>query len=308
MNDNKKKEKENTIVDARKSEWKKNKPLYLMLAPFFVLFACFTVFPVVFSIIISLTDFNVLQFPDFVGMQNYAKLLLEDDIFLTAVKNTFIMAIIVGPIGYMLAFVMAWMLCELPNKLRVLFTIILYGPSLSGNAYMIWTLIFSDDSSGYANSFLISKGLMQSPVLWLHDENYMMLIVILVQLWMSFGVGFLSFIAGLQGIDQAQIEAGMIDGIRNRWQELWHIVLPSMKPVLLFGAITSITSSLSISGTALTGFPSTGYATHTIIDHLNDYGTIRLELGYASAIAVVLFFIMIICNRLVQKFIRRVGT
>lgn len=308
MNDNKKKEKENTIVDARKSEWKKNKPLYLMLAPFFVLFACFTVFPVVFSIIISLTDFNVLQFPDFVGMQNYAKLLLEDDIFLTAVKNTFIMAIIVGPIGYMLAFVMAWMLCELPNKLRVLFTIILYGPSLSGNAYMIWTLIFSDDSSGYANSFLISKGLMQSPILWLHDENYMMLIVILVQLWMSFGVGFLSFIAGLQGIDQAQIEAGMIDGIRNRWQELWHIVLPSMKPVLLFGAITSITSSLSISGTALTGFPSTGYATHTIIDHLNDYGTIRLELGYASAIAVVLFFIMIICNRLVQKFIRRVGT
>lgn len=308
MNDNKKKEKENTIVDARKSEWKKNKPLYLMLAPFFVLFACFTVFPVVFSIIISLTDFNVLQFPDFVGMQNYVKLLLEDDIFLTAVKNTFIMAIIVGPIGYMLAFVMAWMLCELPNKLRVLFTIILYGPSLSGNAYMIWTLIFSDDSSGYANSFLISKGLMQSPILWLHDENYMMLIVILVQLWMSFGVGFLSFIAGLQGIDQAQIEAGMIDGIRNRWQELWHIVLPSMKPVLLFGAITSITSSLSISGTALTGFPSTGYATHTIIDHLNDYGTIRLELGYASAIAVVLFFIMIICNRLVQKFIRRVGT
>lgn len=306
MNDNKKNEK--LIAQAKRSEWKRNKSLYYMLAPFFILFACFTVFPVVFSMVISLTDFNVLQFPDFVGLQNYAKLLLDDDIFLTAVKNTFIMAIIVGPIGYMLAFVMAWMLCELPTKLRVLFTIILYGPSLSGNAYMIWTLIFSDDSSGYINSFLISKGLMQSPILWLHDEQFMMVIVILVQLWMSFGVGFLSFIAGLQGIDQAQIEAGMIDGIRNRWQELWHIVLPSMKPVLLFGAITSITGSLSITGTALTGFPSTGYATHTIIDHLNDYGTIRLELGYASAIAVVLFLIMIVCNRLVQKFIRRVGT
>lgn len=308
MKKNKKNKRADVAVSGNMSEWQKNKSLYGMLAPFFILFAFFTVFPVLFSMVISLTDFNVLQFPKFVGLQNYAKLLLEDDVFLTAVKNTFIMALIVGPVGYMLSFVMAWMLCELPNALRIIFTVILYGPSLSGNAYMIWALIFSDDSSGYINSFLMSRGLTQSPILWLHDEKYMMLVVILVQLWMSFGVGFLSFIAGLQGVDQAQLEAGMIDGIKNRWQELWYIILPSMKPVLLFGSITSITGALSISGTALTGFPSTGYATHTIIDHLNDYGTIRLELGYASAIAVILFLIMIGCNKLVQKFIRRVGT
>lgn len=290
------------------SEWKTKKPLYLMLLPFFILFTLFTVIPVLFAIVVSFTDYNVIQTPHFVGASNYLALFLDDPLFMTALKNTFILAVIVGPVGYILSFIMAWMLCELPDKLRVFLTVILYGPSLAGNAYMIWTLIFADDSTGLANAWLISNGLMSSPVLWLHDEQWMMLIIILVQLWMSFGVGFLSFIAGLQGVDRSLLEAGMVDGIKNRWQELWYIILPSMKPVLLFGAIMAITNAFSITGTPLTGFPSTNYATHSIIDHLNDYGTTKLELGYASAIAVVLFVLMVVCNRLIQKFLRKVGT
>ncbi len=290
------------------SEWKTKRPLYLMLVPFFALFTLFTVIPVLFAMVMSLTDYNVIQTPHFVGLSNYLALFLDDDLFMTAVKNTFVMAVIVGPVGYLLSFTMAWMLCELPDKLRVVLTVILYGPSLAGNAYMIWTLIFSSDSTGFANSWLISNGLMSSPIRWLQDEQWMMLIIIVVQLWMSFGVGFLSFIAGLQGVDRSLMEAGMVDGIKNRWQELWYVVLPTMKPVLLFGAITAITGAFSISGSALTGFPSTNYATHSIIDHLNDYGTTKLELGYASALAVVLFVLMIVCNKLVQKFLRKVGT
>ena len=208
----------------------------------------------------------------------------------------------------MLSFTMAWMLCELPDKLRVIMTVILYGPSLAGNAYVIWTLIFADDSTGFANARLMSMGITDGAILWLHDAKYMMTIILVVQLWMSFGVGFLSFIAGLQGVDRSLQEAGMVDGITNRWQELWYIVLPSMKPVLLFGAIMAITGAFSISGSALTGFPSTGYATHSIVDHLTDYGTTRLEMGYASAIAVVLFVLMVGCNRLIQKVLRKVGT
>lgn len=289
-------------------EIKRNKNLYFMMAPFFILFFIFTVIPVAFSIIMSFTDFNVLQAPNFVGITNYRNLLLADDVFLTAFQNTFIIAIIVGPIGYMLSFLMAWMLNELPRIVRAVLTVVLYAPSMAGNAYMIWTLIFSSDSNGYANALLLSGGFINSPILWLQDTKYMMIIVILVQLWLSFGVGFLSFIAGLQGIDKSQIEAGEIDGIKNRWQELWYITLPSMKPQLLFGAVMSITNSLAVTGTNLTGFPSTGYATHTIVDHLNDFGMIRLELGYASAIAVILFFIMLFANNLVQKFLRKVGT
>lgn len=290
------------------TEIRNKKELYLMLLPFFLVFIVFVVVPVLFSIIMSFTDYNVIQTPSFVGLNNYIDLFLNDDLFITALQNTFVMAVIVGPVGYMLSFCMAWMLCELPDKLRVVLTVVLYGPSLSGNAYMIWTLIFSDDSTGYMNSLLMSLGITDGAILWLHDTKYMMLIVLLVQLWMSFGVGFLSFIAGLQGIDSAQLEAGMIDGITNRWQELWHIVLPNMKPVLLFGAIMAITSAFSISGSALTGFPSTGYATHSIVDHLSDYGTTRLEMGYASAIAVVLFILMVGSNKLIQKFLRKVGS
>lgn len=290
------------------TEIRNKKELYLMLLPFFLVFIVFVVVPVLFSIIMSFTDYNVIQSPSFVGLNNYIDLFLNDDLFITALQNTFVMAVIIGPVGYMLSFCMAWMLCELPDKLRVVLTVVLYGPSLSGNAYMIWTLIFSDDSTGYMNSLLMSLGVTDGAILWLHDTKYMMFIVLLVQLWMSFGVGFLSFIAGLQGIDSSQLEAGMIDGITNRWQELWHIVLPNMKPVLLFGAIMSITSAFSISGSALTGFPSTGYATHSIVDHLSDYGTTRLEMGYASAIAVVLFILMVGSNKLIQKFLRKVGS
>ena len=293
---------------VKTSEWKKNRSLYLMVAPFFVLFTIFTVVPVLFAVTISFTDYNVIQTPNFVGLSNYISLFLNDPLFLTAIKNTFVMAVIIGPCGYLLSFLMAWMLCELNDKLRVILTVILYGPSISGNVFMIWTLIFSSDSTGFANSWLLSSGLINEPILWLQDTNYMMLIIIIVQLWMSFGVGFLSFISGLQGVDTAQLEAGMIDGITNRWQELWYIVLPSMKPVLLFGAVMAITGAFAISGSALTGFPSTGYATHSIIDHLTDYGTTKMEMGYASALAVILFMLSIGSNRLIQKFLRKVGT
>ena len=290
------------------TELRTKKEVYLMILPFTLFFIVFVVAPVLFSVVMSFTDYNVIQSPGFVGLDNYIDLFLNDSLFLTALQNTFVMAVIVGPVGYMLSFTMAWMLCELPDKLRVIMTVILYGPSLAGNAYVIWTLIFADDSTGLANAWLMSIGITDGAILWLHDAKYMMTIILVVQLWMSFGVGFLSFIAGLQGVDRSLQEAGMVDGITNRWQELWYIVLPSMKPVLLFGAIMAITGAFSISGSALTGFPSTGYATHSIVDHLTDYGTTRLEMGYASAIAVSRFVLMVGCNRLIQKVLRKVGT
>ena len=281
-----------------------------MMLPFLILFFTFTVLPVLTSMLFSLTDFNILQFPRFIGLSNYRKLFLEDDIFITAIKNTFIIAVVTGPIGYLLSFLMAWLINELPPKIRAVLTIIFYAPSISGNVYLVFTMIFSSDPYGYLNARLLDWGILDEAVLWLQDPQYMLTIVILVSLWISLGLGFLSFIAGLQTIDKTQYEAGEVDGITNRWQELWFITLPNMKPQLMFGAVMSITSALGVGDitVALTGFPSTGYAAHTIVNHLNDYGSIRMEMGYASAIAVVLFAIMMLSNRLVQKFIKRVGT
>ncbi len=289
---------------------RKYRQLYWMLLPYMLFFFAFTIVPVFVSIFFSFTQFNVLQPPIFIGLNNYVRLFLDDPIFLKAVKNTLILAVITGPFGYLFSFLMAWMLCELPPKLRAVLTVIFYAPSISGNAYVIFTQLFSGDAYGFINSRLLNWGLITEPILWLRDENYMMGIVILVSLWMSLGVGFLSFIAGLQGVERAQYEAAEVDGVKNRWQELWYITLPNMVPQLLFGAVMAVTNSLAVADVtvALNGFPSTNYATHTIINHLNDYGIIRLDMGYACAIAVLLFFLMLFINKAVQRMLGKVGT
>lgn len=292
-------------------DMKRSTPLYIMIAPFMILFFVFVVYPVLSAIWYSFTDFNVLEKANFIGLNNYKKLFLDDSIFITAIKNTLIIAVIVGPGGYIMSFLLAWMINELPHKVGVVLTVIFYAPSMAGNAVLsVFQQIFSNDSNGYLNAFLQNLGIINEPILWLSDSDYVMVVVVLASLWTSMGVGFLSFVAGIKGVDDAQYEAGAIDGIKNRWQELWYITLPNMKPQLMFGAVMAITGSLSVGavGDGLVGFPSPNYATHTIYNHLMDYGSIRMEMGYASAIAFILFLIMIVANMLIQKLLRKVGT
>lgn len=291
------------------NEMKKHKVAYLMVAPYMLIFTTFTVVPVALSIVISFTDFNLLELPNFVFFDNYIRLFLDDDIFILAVKNTLIFAAIVGPVSYMMSLMVAWFINELPPKIRAVVTLIFYAPSISGQVYLIWGTLFSGDSYGWVNGTLLNLGLITKEVQWFKDEDYVMPLCIVVALWTSLGTSFLSFIAGLQGIDRSMYEAGAVDGVRNRWQELWYITLPSMGPQLMFGAIMAITSSFGFGGvvTALCGFPSVNYAAHTIMHHLEDYGSQRFEVGYSSTIAVVLFLIMIGANMLVKKMISKVG-
>lgn len=293
-------------------EMKKNKVFYRMMAPYLIIFTTFTVLPILISLFLSFTYFDIINPPKFIGLTNYVRLILHDDVFLIAVRNTFILAIIIGPISYIAAFVFAWLINELPPKVRWILTIVFYAPSISGAAYLLWQLIFNGDMYGYLNAFLLNLGIIDNPVLWLKTPENALWILIVVQLWLSLGISFLSFVAGLQTVDKDLYEAGAIDGIRNRWQELWYITLPQMKAQLMFGALMQITSSFSIGSLSISllGFPSVEYSGHTIITHLIDFGagSERMELGYASAIATVLFFIMMIANIGMQKVIRRVGT
>ena len=290
------------------SEIRRKKENYFYLLPFFVIFTVFTVLPVLISISLSFTYYNVIGTPRFVGLSNYIQLLFKDDIFKRAALNTLIMAIAVGPVGYIASFILAWMINDLPRGLRSIMVLFMYAPSISGNLYVIWKIIFSDDSNGLANSLLLYYGFIDENIYWLTDKTYMMAIVILVTLWMSMGTGFLSFVAGLQGVDKSLLEAGNVDGIRNRWQELWYVILPSMKPQLQFGAVMSITSAFSIGDVTeqLCGFPSTDYAVHTVINHLKDYGLTRFEMGYASAIATLLFLVMIFSNKLIKRLLKKI--
>jgi multiple sugar transport system permease protein len=286
-----------------------HKHLYILLAPFFIIFFAFTVLPVLMSLVLSFTNFNMLELPRYVGWQNYARLFAQDEVFLLALKNTFLFAAITGPVSYIACFIFAWLINELPPKIRALLTLILYAPSISGNAFLVWQIMFSSDSYGYINAFLIRWGFILEPVQWLQDPRYMLGILMIVQLWLSLGTSFLAFIAGLQSVDRTLFEAGAMDGIKNRWQELWFITLPSMRPQLLFGAVIQITTSFAIAEVSIlmAGFPSTDYAAHTIVTHLMDYGSVRFEMGYASAIATMLFIIMLGTNLIIQRLLRRVG-
>ncbi len=289
--------------------WAKNKYKYIMIMPFGLVFLIFTVLPVIIAIAYSFTDFDMVNRPSFVGLANYISLFVEDDIFLIAVKNTLFFAIVTGPISYIMCFIFAWLVNELPRIPRAIMTLVFYAPSISGNAYLIWKILFSSDSYGWANAWLLKLGITKDAVQWFTTKEYIMPILVIVQLWLSLGVSFLTFIAGLQTVDKALYEAAAVEGIKNRWQELWYITFPSMKPQLLFGAVMQITSSLSVSQLSidLVGFPSVDYAGHTILTHLHDYGNIRYQLGYACTIAVVLFFIMMLCNILIQKVLRKLG-
>ena len=288
---------------------KQYREAYLLMLPFLVVFFVFTVWPVLLSIVLSFTSYNVLEMPRFIGWQNYVRLFVQDEIFSIAVKNTLLFALVTGPVSYILCLLFAWIINELPRRTRTIMTLVFYAPSISGSIYTIWLLVFDGDMYGYLNSFLMKAGFISDPIQWLKNPQYMMAVVILVQLWVSLGTSFLTMRAGFTTIDKQYYEAGAIDGVKNRWQELWFITLPMMAPHLMLAAVLAITASFGAEqvATAMTGFPSTDYATHTVMHHMRDYGSIRYERGYASAIASLLFLTSIGVNRIVQRFLRKVG-
>lgn len=284
-----------------------NKVSYTMILPFLIVFFLFTLLPILSAIVLSFSNFNMLELPRFVGWLNYKRLLLEDDVFLIAFKNTLVFAFINGPISYIMAFVMAWIINEMPKKFRVFMTVVFYAPSVSGNVYFLWKYLFSGDVYGLVNGLLVRIGFLKEPILWFQDPKYNLSIIIVIQLWLSLGVSFLAFIAGFQSIDKAQYEACAIDGVKNRFQELWYITIPNMKEMLLFGAVMQIAATFSVG--AITqelagGYMSVQYSTLTIVNHMTDYGMVRYEMGYASAIAVILFIMVLITKKIIFRVLK----
>ncbi len=295
----------NKLYAVIKDRWQ----IYFLIAPFLILFALMTVLPVLSSCVLSFFNFDMVSLPKFAGLDNYLRMFIQDDVFPVILKNTFVLAIITGPAGFLLSFVLAWMINEFSPTVRTLLSFMFYVPSLVGNALYIWTIIFASDSYGYMNSFLLSAGLITAPMQWFSNETLIVPIVVIIQLWMSMGVSFLSNISGLQNVNTELFEAGAVDGIKNRWQELWYITLPSMKHMLLFSAVMQIASAFSISNiiTTLAGYPTVGYAADTIVSYLTDVGSVKYEMGYASALSVVLFAMMFGTRTLIVRLLKKVG-
>ncbi len=295
-----------SFSDIVKERWQ----LWALLAPFLVLFVIMTVLPVLSSIVLSFFNFDMVNLPSFAGLDNYLRAFIQDDIFPIVLKNTIVLAVLTGPAGFLLSFVLAWMINEFRPGMRTFLSFMFYTPSLVGGAMTIWQLLFASDSYGYINNILLSAGLITAPITWLSTEEYIVPIVVMVQLWMSMGTSFLANISGLQNINPELFEAGAVDGIRNRWQELWYITLPGMSSMLLFSAVMQIASAFSISGTitALAGYPTVGYVADTIVSYLSDVGSVKYEMGYASALSVVLFLMMVGTRSVIAKMLKKVGS
>lgn len=274
-----------------------------------ILFFLFTFIPVFLSLILGFTDFNMIEFPNFVFMQNYITMFLDDELFMTGLKYTLFFSVVTGPATYLLSFIVAWFINELSPKIRALVTIVFYAPSIGGDVYLIWRTLFSGDSYGWINAWLMKLEIISSPIQWFGNKSYILPICVMVALWQSLGTSFLAFIAGLQGINRSLYEAGAIDGIRNRWQEVWYITLPSMKPQLMFGAIMAITGSFTFGDivTSMAGNPPVDYTGYTLHQHIFEYGNVRWEVGYSSALTFLMFLIMLGANFVISKLISKVG-
>ena len=304
--------KQNKTVDLRKKNARERLndqiPMFVMLAPFIIFFFLFTILPIISSFALSFTNYDMITSPKFVGIDNYRRMIVSDSVFAITVKNTLVFAVVAGPLGFLLSFLLAWFVNEFSPKVRAFLSLMFYAPALVGNAYFIWQVAFSGDSYGYVNSLLLSIGVITEPIVWLKNADYLMPIIIVVQLWQSMGVSFLANISGLQNVSRDMYEAGAIDGIRNRWQELRYITLPAMSHMLLFSAVMQIQSSFSVSAiaTTLAGYPSKSNAVDTIVSLMADMATVRYELGYASAMAVVLFIMMVGTRLLIGKVLSEV--
>ena len=283
------------VIKSKKAITHEDIVFYIILLPFLILFFVFNMLPVLASMVLSFFDYDMVSNPIFIGFDNYIRMFTGDKVFFSVAGTTLKFALIVGPGGYLLAFLLAWMINEFSRPIRVLLTFVFYVPSLVGNALYIWQVMFSGDSYAYINNFLLSFGFITEPIQWFQDLNYNFTIIVIVQLWMSMGISFLANISGLQNVNSELYEAGAIDGIRTRWHELWYITLPSMKTILLFSAVMQIQSAFSISTLikTLAGYPSVNNSVDTLVSYIEDMAISRYEMGYAAALTVFLFVIVI---------------
>lgn len=318
---------ETAVASAENGSEKKEKPLkvvkhprkekiggklgglttFLLLLPYMLSFIVFIVLPVILAIILSFTDFNSISAPSFTGFQNYIRLFTEDNVFMQKViPNTLLFSLIAGPLGYFLSFILAWMLAQVPKAPRTVLALCLYAPSLTAGVAMqvVWTAIFSGDPNGYLNAILLKMGVISEAVQWLQSGEYLMPIMILVTVWSSMGIGFLSMLSGILNIDPQLYEAAYMDGMRNRFQEIVHVTIPSIKPQMLFGAVMAVVNTFQAGaiGVELSGSnPTPNYNGQLIINHIQDYGYIRYEMGYAAAISVVLLLLIYIISKVIGK-------
>lgn len=264
---------------------------YSFLAPSLVLLAVFSILPFIQGMYYSLMDYPLLKSPTFIGFKNFTRL-FSDSLFFTSLFNTFyyMAATIVVRIALGLALAIF-----LNQKLRgrTIYRAIFYFPVVAPLATMaiVWRWIFNE-YSGLLNAGLDVFGI--SPIPWLTSTEWAMPSIIIMSIWKTFGWNLVIFLAGLQGIPESLREAAAIDGA-NHWQAFRHITLPLLRPTILLAMVTStIAASQVFEQVYIMTGGGPGYSTMTLVQMVYTASFQNYEMGYASAVSVVLFTIILI--------------
>lgn len=267
---------------------------YLFIAPFFVLFAIFMVYPLISSLIMGFYEMRGFKSRIFVGFENFTDL-FQDPIFWKSLLNTTYFALgtllIQLPIALFLAILLNAKFVKGKNFLRLAF----FTPILVAGVFVaiIFNLIYDQRAGLINNEFL----LFGKEIGWLSNPSYVMLAVILTGVWQWAGFNMIFFLAGLQGIRQELYEAAAVDGA-NWWQSFIHITLPSLRPVIAFVVVVSMIGSFQLFDLPyiLTNGGEPADAGTTIVMYLYKNGFQFMRLGYAATIGWVLFIIIAIIS------------
>lgn len=272
---------------------------YLFVLPNILLLAVFVLGPVVFSFGMSFTKWDALSPGAFVGLRNYENL-LTDEVFLTALRNTFLYSI--GTVVPMLVVSLAVaMMLDTRLRGRTFFRVVIYLPVVISwvAGSVIWRLIFIHPN-GVLNNLLGYVGV--PPQLWTSDPQLALPAIMWLTFWKGLGFYAVIYLAGLQTIPPSLYEAAMIDGA-SKWQLFRHVTLPLLQPTTLFALVIGIISSFEVFVPVylMTG-GGPGYASMVLVMAIYRSGFQLYQMGYASAIAVVLFLIVLTVSWLQFKF------
>jgi multiple sugar transport system permease protein len=271
---------------------------YLFILPSFIGFVVFLVIPILTSLGLSLFDWDLLLAPRFVGLQNYASL-VQDQIFRAVLFNTVYYAFGLVPLNIVLSLALAvWLNTRLKGV--TLFRLAFFLPvvTVTVAVALVWKWMYQPQV-GLIN--VVLGWLHVAAPNWLGDTHWAMPALILMSLWKGFGYNMVLFLAGLQGIPPTIYEAALIDGA-GAWQRFWRITLPLLSPTMFFAVVMTVISSFQVFDQAYVmtgGGPAN--ATNTIVLYVFQNGFQFFRMGYASAIAWVLFAVIFIFTLLQMR-------
>jgi len=266
----------------------------LFLLPNLLGFFTFVAFPTFSSLIISFYDYALVGTPRFIGLENYRRLLFEDPLFLQVLLNTFYYVFAYVASNIILSVILAVWLTSytgFSSFFRAVFFVPVIIPTVA--VALIFRLLYLPQV-GLINVFLSNLGIPD--IRWLSDPRFSMPAIIIMSVWMGFGYNLVIFIAGLKGIPSSVLEAAKIDGANN-WKTFWSIKLPLLSPYVFFATIMTVIFSFQVFDQTyiLTGGGPIN-STNTLVLYMYQQGFEFFRMGYASAIAWVLFILVFIAT------------